>query len=200
MGLVGARIAYVLISMPEYLDSPVRIFAFWEGGLVFWGGFIGAGIWVAFSCSKYGFNIWSTADVLAPGIALGHSLGRIGCFFAGCCYGKPTDSVLGIKFTHIDSLARPLGIPLEPTQLYSSAYLFILAGILYLRLKSERSRPYSVFSIYLLSYSTFRILIEFLRGDYRGKVVAGFTPTQWIAFLGVILGAILFSASYRYKK
>ncbi len=188
-GFLGARAAYVLIAFEEYAGNLYRIFMFWEGGLVFFGGLIGGVVWVVFSSWRMGLNIWSVCDVFAPGIALGHAIGRIGCFFAGCCYGKPAK--IGIAFTNSESLARPLGVPLHPTQLYSSVFLFILSGILYLKLKSGRSLKSSVFGLYVLCYSIFRIFIEFLRGDFRGELIAGFTPTQWIAFLGVALGVYL---------
>jgi phosphatidylglycerol:prolipoprotein diacylglycerol transferase len=198
-GLIGARLVYVLISLEEYSGDILRIFMFWEGGLVFWGGILGGAAWVVYAALKMGYNVWSVGDVLAPGIALGHAIGRIGCFFAGCCYGKPTDLWCGIGFGHPETLAQPIGVQLHPTQLYSSIFLFLLSFILYRKLKSKKSRSASVFALYLIIFGIFRIIIENFRGDYRGLPFIGITPTQWIAIAGIILGIFLIKKSRAYK-
>ena len=187
-GIAGARALYVIMSFDEYIGTPYRMFMFWEGGLVFFGGFIGGCLWIIYSCRRWNVDLWSTADVLAPALALGHAIGRIGCFFAGCCYGKPSGGWPGICFTHPQTLASPLNIPLHPTQLYSSLYLFALCLFLLNRLRSSRSRISSVFGLYLVSYCSFRILIEFLRADFRGAGLLGLTLTQLTAAAGIIMG------------
>lgn len=199
-GFIGARMAYVLIAYGEFIDDPYRTFMFWEGGLVFWGGLIGGAVWVTWASLRKGFDVGTVGDILAPGIALGHALGRIGCFFAGCCYGKPTNLCTGVTFTNPESLAYPLNVRLHPTQLYSSLFLFILSGVLYMKIKSPDSKPASVFGLYILSYGIFRILIEFFRGDFRGDLIAGFTPTQWIALIGIGAGMFLFIKSSKWQK
>lgn len=190
-GIIGARIAYILIAFENYTGDILRVFMFWEGGLVFWGGLIGGAVWVMYACSKWSINIGGVSDVLAPALAFGHTIGRIGCFFAGCCYGRQTDSWLGVSFTHPESLAMPLGIALHPTQLYESFLLFILSGVLYVKLKSPKSKPAAVFGVYLLFYGVIRIVVEYFRGDFRGGLMVGITPTQWIAVLGILLGSFL---------
>ncbi|MFW6134375.1 MAG: prolipoprotein diacylglyceryl transferase [Elusimicrobiota bacterium] len=188
-GIIGARIGYVFISFNQFSDRILSIFMFWQGGLVFWGGFIGGGVWIIYSCIKWNLDILSVGDILAPGVALAHGVGRIGCFLAGCCYGIPTK--IGVSFTHPLSLC-PDSIPRHPTQLYTSFFLLILSGVLYLKVKKKGNKTGAVFGLYLVLYSIFRILIEFLRGDYRGETLLGFTATQWISVAGLILGFYLF--------
>ncbi|MBN2407230.1 MAG: prolipoprotein diacylglyceryl transferase [Elusimicrobia bacterium] len=186
-GFAGARMGYVVISLKWYLDNPSKIIAVWDGGLVYWGGFIGGALWIVYACRKAGYDILSVADVLSPGLALAHACGRIGCFFAGCCYGKP--SAFGVIFTDPACLAEPLGVRLHPTQLYSALFLFVLAGVLYGRIKKKASPVSSVFGLYLVSYGVFRVFVEFLRADFRGPLFLGLTPTQLISLAGIAAGA-----------
>jgi len=195
-GLAGARLFYVVISIDRYISNPLQILMFWQGGLVFWGGIIGGFLWVLYQSHKFGFSLLSTADVLTPGIAAGHAMGRIGCFFAGCCYGRPAVGFPGVVFRDPGALC-PTGIALHPTQLYSAAFLIILSAVLYKILKINTRNGF-IFGAYLAFYGVFRILIEFLRGDYRGPLIIGFTPTQWIAAAALFAG--LYILYYSDKK
>jgi phosphatidylglycerol:prolipoprotein diacylglycerol transferase len=115
-------------------------------------------------------------------ITVAHAFGRIGCFFAGCCYGKPTDSFLGVQFPK-------LPVPVHPTQLYEAAFLFFLFGSFsYLLLR--RNFRHNL-SLYLISYGVFRFAMEFLRNDHRGALVSGLSPSQFWSILMVVLGAAL---------
>lgn len=196
--MIGARLAYVALSPGEYISAPYKILFFWEGGLVFFGGLAGGLVWVIYSASKWKVNLWKVADVLSVGLAVGLAIGRIGCFLAGCCYGKPTEIFIGVTFSHPAALC-PTGIPLHPTQLYSSLFMFILAGVLYLKIKKSESHTHagSVFALYLIGHGLFRVGIEFLRGDFRGGVVVGLTLTQWFAIIMVIVG--MWMVFYRNK-
>jgi phosphatidylglycerol:prolipoprotein diacylglycerol transferase len=135
-------------------------------------------------------NIWKTADLIAPGVALGHAVGRIGCFFAGCCYGKECDLPIAVKFTNPDSLA-PLGVYLHPTQLYSVfsnlVLFFILSG-----LQKRKKFNGMVFLSYIMLYSLFRSIIEFFRGDFRGNFFFEFiSMSQGIGLLVSMIALIL---------
>ncbi|HBT88572.1 MULTISPECIES: prolipoprotein diacylglyceryl transferase [Desulfobacter] len=165
--LAGARILYVLINFNDYRDNLLDIFKIWNGGLVFFGGFIGGALGTIIFLRIKKMDIWKTADVLAPGLALGHSVGRFGCLFAGCCYGKSCTLPIALTFTNPDSLA-PLNTPLHPTQLYMIASNFVLFLIL---LAIQRRKRFNgmVFLSYILLYSLFRSIIEFFRGDFRGN-------------------------------
>ncbi|MFO7913612.1 MAG: prolipoprotein diacylglyceryl transferase [Desulfotignum sp.] len=165
-GLLGARLLYVLINIEEFQSNLLDIVKIWKGGLVFFGGFIGgvAGSVVLIRMKKLSF--FKTADSISPGVALGHAIGRLGCFFAGCCYGRQCDLPFAVKFTHPDSLA-PLHMFLHPTQIYMAASNLALFFILIWIQKHKRFHG-MVFLSYVMIYSVFRFIIEFFRGDFRG--------------------------------
>ena len=125
----------------------------------------------------------SNVLIIAPAcITIAHGFGRIGCFFAGCCYGIETDSIWGIKFPHLNH-------NVYPTQLYEAIFLFILFGVLFV-LAYKFKFKYT-FSVYLASYGIFRFLIEFIRGDDRGAYFLGLSPSQMFSLVGIIISIIL---------
>jgi phosphatidylglycerol:prolipoprotein diacylglycerol transferase len=156
-GILGARILYCLLNIKDYVKNPQEIFMLHHGGLSFYGGLISATTAGTLFLKKKGFLIWKIADIIIPYLALGQSIGRLGCFLNGCCYGKPTFLPFGVYF--------PGGeVPIHPTQLYESLAtlgIFLILGIL-------RERPHQdgrIFTYYLLFYSSARFFLEFLRGD-----------------------------------
>ncbi len=164
--IVGARSLYVLINFDVYRNDLLGIFKIWNGGLVFFGGFIAA-VGASFILLKIKkLPIARTADIIAPGIALGHSIGRLGCLFAGCCYGKACDLPFAIKFTNPAGLA-PLNVYLHPTQVYMVFSNFLLF-LLLMWLQKRKKFHGMVFLFYIMLYSAFRSGIEFFRGDFRG--------------------------------
>ncbi len=188
--LVGARTLYVIIGFDAYKNNWLDIFKIWNGGLVFFGGFISAVICTAIYLRYQKLNIWKTADVIAPGVALGHSIGRFGCFFAGCCYGQTCDLPFAVTFTNPDSLA-PLGVPLHPTQIYMVLSNLVLFFILLLVFKKKRFNG-MVFLTYIMLYSFFRFVIEFFRGDFRGHFYFDFISlSQGIGLLVSIVALAL---------
>ena len=184
-GLAGGRALYVILNWREFVGDLAGIFKVWQGGLVSYGGLLGA---------FTGFFIWTRknknmpwkkiCDWFSPSLAFGHALGRLGCLFAGCCYGKPTQGPLGIIFTDPQSLA-PLGIPLHPTQIYEFMFLVLLGTFLLRKTinatKSTSRTDGNIFVLYLAFYSAGRFLIEFLRGD--DPRVWGLTPGQMASIL-----------------
>lgn len=170
--IIGARLLYVGINFNAYRNNPVEIFKIWNGGLVFFGGFIAA-FFAAFAFLKIQkMEIWKTADILAPGLALGHAVGRFGCLFAGCCYGKTCDLPIAVRFSHPESLA-PLNVLLHPTQFYMVGTNFILFLIL-LAVQKRKRFDGMVFLSYLMLYSAFRAVVEYFRGDFRGDFIFEF--------------------------
>jgi phosphatidylglycerol:prolipoprotein diacylglycerol transferase len=187
-GFVGARILYILVNWHYFLEDPLGV-GLSRAGFVFYGGIFGGLISAFVFLRRKKARIWQMADFIAPYIALAHSFGRIGCFCYGCCYGKPTDSFIGMLFPQ-SSPAGALGRPVIPTQLISSGFLFFLFLFLSFLYKHNRARKYT-FAAYLFIYSVFRFIIEFLRGDERGYW-GYFSVSQWISLLVFFVSIHLF--------
>jgi phosphatidylglycerol:prolipoprotein diacylglycerol transferase len=196
--IVGAKIMMFLVDIPYYARNPGEIvsLASLQAGGVFYGGLIAALIAAAIYMRRHQLPPLPTADVFAPGIALGHGIGRLGCFAAGCCWGRPTRLPWGVTFTN--PLAQqlvgvPLDVKLHPTQLYESAAEFAIFGILYWRIRRQHA-PGSIISLYLILYSTVRFLVEFVR-DHPGEPNPFGGPlntSQWISLALAALGAVYF--------
>ena len=189
VALLGAKVLMVISDWGYYRQNPGEIFSrstFLAGG-VFYGGFIAAVLFAVWYIRLHHLPFWKVVDVYAPAIALGLGLGRIGCFAAGCDYGKPTTSMWGVVFrdpySHEVS-GVPLGIPLYPTQpilLLTGISIFAILMWRY----SRKSRDGEIFVLYLALYAVARFFIEFLRGDEdRGFVFNHLLSTsQFIAIL-----------------
>lgn len=181
-GIIGSRLLFVLINPSYYWAHPLDIFMAWEGGLVFSGGILAAGLAMFLYSRDKGIPFGRIGDLWAPGVALGQAVGRIGCFMAGCCFGKPLEGPLAVVFTDPRSLA-PLNIFLHPTQLYAAFTGFLITGILYLLHKRKKFEG-QVFLWFLILHSTGRLLVERFRADQRGTVPgAEMSVTQLIALV-----------------
>jgi phosphatidylglycerol:prolipoprotein diacylglycerol transferase len=195
--LLGSRILFGLINFDVYRQRPLDLFKLWKGGLVFYGGFILAVIVALWYMRRHRLPIWKLADLISPLIALGLSFGRIGCFFAGCCYGKETSLPWGIVFKNPESLAR-LNVPLHPTQLYDAANGL---AIFFLLTWWEKRKTFDgqIFLLFLFFYSIIRFFIEIFRGDPRGFLFRDLLSTsQAISILLAI--SSLFMLFYIKKK
>ncbi|MEO8255957.1 MAG: prolipoprotein diacylglyceryl transferase [Acidobacteriota bacterium] len=181
--LIGAKLLLLVTDFRSFRADPRELLTLARSGGVFYGGLILAVIVALWYIRRAGLPLWTTCDVFAPGIALGHVVGRFGCFFAGCCYGRPTTLPWGITFTDPFAAANvgtPLGVHLHPTQLYEAgAEGLILLGLL---LIEKKGRPYAgrTFWLYILLYAVSRFIIEFFRGDERGTVGI-FSTSQFIS-------------------
>ncbi len=171
-GLIGSRLMYLISEWRYYAENPKQIFSwgtlqaggFFQGGLIL---AVVVGLWLV---RREKISFLALSDVCSPGIALGLALARLGCFTAGCCWGKVTQSAWAVTFTDPYSarvVGVPLGIPLHPTQLYESLLSFALFGLLLL-LWHWRSFSGQIFAAFLILYSTGRFLLEFMRDDPRG--------------------------------
>ena len=183
--LVGAKLLLLIVDFDQFRRSPEELLSLARSGGVFYGGLITA-VGVAFwYIHRHGLPFWTTCDVFAPGIALGHVTGRLGCLAAGCCYGKPTNVAWAITFTNplaAANVGTPLGIPLHPTQIYEAgAELLILILLLTIE---RRGRPFAgrTFWLYMLLYAISRYIIEFYRNDPRGFVF-GISTSQFISLI-----------------
>ncbi|MEW6001727.1 MAG: prolipoprotein diacylglyceryl transferase [Nitrospirota bacterium] len=181
--LLGSRLLFVAINAGHYLKNPLDMLKVWEGGLVFYGGVLLAVPVAIWYIRKNSLGIWSMADIFAPSLAIGHAIGRIGCFFAGCCYGKPAEWLpWAVTFTDPQCLA-PINVRLHPTQLYESAGEFLNFFVLIV-LRKYKSFNGQLFMTYLLLYSVLRFLVEFFRGDVdRGLLIYNISLSQGISFI-----------------
>jgi phosphatidylglycerol---prolipoprotein diacylglyceryl transferase len=171
-GIVGARAFYVLQNAGYYLRNPLEVLMVQHGGLVWYGGFAGGCVGAVAYLKKKRIGVYKVFDIIAPYIALGQALGRLGCFFNGCCFGR--SSAYGVYFPVHDAY-------LLPTQLYSS---FLLVGI-YAIVRFLQRRPHregTVFFAYIFLYATKRFCMEFFRADSQ-HVFLGLTIFQIISFL-----------------
>ncbi|NTU59836.1 MAG: prolipoprotein diacylglyceryl transferase [Deltaproteobacteria bacterium] len=169
--IVSARLFFVVVEWQHFVGNPLRIFAVWEGGLVFYGGFIGAAVAALWVVRRRGLSAWDTADAVAPGLVLGQALGRIGCFFAGCCYGASCDLPWAVTFQDPRRAGDvPLGVPVHPTQLYEAAGDFALFALLYFVVGRKRRFSGQLFGLYLTLYPVLRFVVESFRADPRGAL------------------------------
>jgi len=197
--ILGARLLYVVINFGDYKDNFLDVFKIWNGGLVFFGGFIAAFLAAVMFCRIKKLEVWKTADVLAPGLALGHSVGRFGCLFAGCCYGKACDLPIAITFTNPAGLA-PLHTALHPTQLYMVGTNFVLFLIL-LAIQKRKRFTGMVFLSYVMLYSLFRAIVEYFRGDFRGDFIFEFISlSQGIGLVVSCVALIFMIIKFRSEK
>ncbi|MFH1975640.1 MAG: prolipoprotein diacylglyceryl transferase [Pseudomonadota bacterium] len=197
--ILGSRLFYVATSPGMFLRDPVEILKIWNGGLVFYGGFIAALVTGVIFLKIKNIPVWKTADIMAPSIALAHFFGRIGCFFAGCCYGKYCDLPWAVTFNHSDSLA-PTGIPLHPTQLYEA--LGNLGIFLFLFFFSKRKKyDGQIFWMYVLLYGITRSVIETFRGDFRGDYIFGnLSVSQVIGGVMAVISVVMLLIQSRRVK
>lgn len=196
--IIGARLLYLFVER-HHLDwsfSNLLNLLLHAGG-VFYGGFIGAFLASVLFLRRRKVSIWLAADIAAPAVALGQGIGRWGCFFAGCCWGKPTNVPWAIVFNNPvagERMGTPLGVHLHPTQIYESLFTLLLAGVL-LRLHRRPHREGDIWWLYLPAYAIGRFIIEFFRGDPRGQWL-WFSTSQWIALV-IVLISIWWWAGYR---
>jgi phosphatidylglycerol:prolipoprotein diacylglycerol transferase len=195
-GIVGAKVLYVIYDWNTYPHwTDIFSLSTLQAGGVFSGGLIGALIAAVWYIRRQHMPPLATCDAFAPGLAIGHAIGRLGCFAAGCCFGKPTHAWWGVTFTNPvahDLVGTPLNEALEPTQLFEFAVE--LANFLLLMWMLKRKKfDGQVFGAYLILYGVARFFLEFLRGDPgRGSVLGGLmSGTQMIAIGLVILGGVI---------
>ena len=216
LGLMGTRVLYILMFPGQFSwHRPLEWIAIWQGGLVFQGGLPPALIFLYFYARRHKMGFWNALDMAAPYVALGHGIGRIGCFLNGCCYGKRTDLPWGISFPrvpfdtsmpfdgspvyidHAQQFAFDTGLdqwsyPVHPTQLYEAVGLAIMfLALLYLR---NHWRPFhgSIFAVYFMLYGVFRFIIEMFRGDHNPTHILNLSDQQWFSVAALVIGAILF--------
>ena len=193
--LAGAKLMMFLVDIPYYAEHPGEIFSLGtlRAGGVFYGGLLAALAVAFWYMRKTKLPALLTADVFAPAIALGHGIGRIGCFMAGCCWGVACDRPWAVTFTNPvanDLVGVPLNRALHPTQLYESISEFIIFAILY-RMASKKHAEGAIISLYLILYGAVRFIVEFYRFHEQGNLWG--TPldtSQWISLALFLTGTV----------
>lgn len=171
IGLLGAKLALLVGNFSYYTGNPSELLSLARSGGVFQGGLAAGLVFALWYLRRHRIPTWKTADLIAPAVALAHGFGRIGCFAAGCCFGRACTSPLGVEFTNTyahDLTGVPINTTIHPVQLYESILNFINFGILFLILRRKRFDG-QVFALYILNYSVIRYITEFFRGDHADQ-------------------------------
>ncbi len=192
--LVGAKLMLLVVDFRYFASNPRELLDLLRSGGVFYGGLILAVVVAFWYMARHRLPLWRTSDMFAPGIALGHVVGRLGCLLAGCCFGRPTELPWAITFTDpfaASNVGTPLNVPLHPTQLYEAGAE--LAILLFLLATETRGKtfPGRTFWGYLLLYGVSRFVIEFFRGDDRGMVFDTLSTSQFVSVLLVPLSVLM---------
>ena len=187
-GILGAKAVFAATYWndlgPDLASKLFYILKSFRYGFVFYGG-LGAGAAAFFVyCRRNKLNFLKAADHFSPALALAHGFGRIGCFMAGCCYGRPSSGSFAIAFS--DPLSEVpqayLGVPLYPAQLIEAAGNFLIfGGLVWLSRRAKLLPGGIIFAAYILAYSVLRFMVEMLRGDDRGGAWLGLSPAQLIS-------------------
>jgi phosphatidylglycerol:prolipoprotein diacylglycerol transferase len=196
--MVGAKLLYLAVTIPQMLNSPVPLVFSWglvyqliSGGFVFYGGVLGGLIGIFIYCRQFKIDFMRVTETLIPSVPLAHSIGRIGCFCAGCCYGTPAEPPWGMVFRG-DSFALH-GVALLPTQLYESALNMLLFVVLFIFSRRER-RSGQILGFYLVGYGVERFVLEFFRYDAIRGLFLGLSTSQWISLVLIPFGVLLLLA------
>ena len=186
-GLIGARLYYVFFSRPAYfLQNPSEILAIWHGGIGVMGSLLGGLVAALWYCRRRKISFWRLGDALAPGIALGQTVGQFACLLNGDSYGRPTDLRWAITYTDPRSLA-PLNIPLHPIEIYEMVAYFCVFLIVW-RVRGRATVQGSVFLAYAGAYGAARFIVEFFRGD--PAIFAWGIPAAQVFGVLMMFGAI----------
>ncbi len=192
-GMLGAKLMYCIVEWKAFIEDPLGVIG--SDGFVVYGGIILGTTLAGVYTRIRKISFWRYFDLVLPAVAIAQGFGRIGCFLAGCCYGMECESPISVTFTH--SNYAPNGVPLIPTQLISSACLFIMAAILFIY--STKDRPAGrTGALYLIMYSIGRAIIEFFRADHRGTV-GELSTSQFVSIFILIIGVILFIMPHKSK-
>lgn len=185
-GILGAKILFCILGWRDFIKDPLAMLG--SSGLVVYGGIIGGILAAVVYCRIKKINFWDVFDLVLPSVAVAQGFGRIGCFMAGCCYGKETHAWYGIAFHH--SQYAPNGVKMIPTQLLSSAGMFLIAFVLFAYAKYAKKSG-QIGAMYMILYSIGRFLVEFLRGDLVRGFVGVLSTSQFISLFIIVIGIFL---------
>jgi len=187
-GAIGAKLLFIAVTIEPILGSGLPFSAVLKGGFVFYGGLIGGALGLFIYTKQFRLKFLPFADIYAVVLPLGHAIGRMGCLFAGCCYGMPYNGPLAI--TYYDTAGNvPFGVPLFPIQALEAFLLLLLFALnLLIYLRGKKSGTTS--AVYLICYSILRFVLEIFRGDGIRGISAGLSTSQWISIILFCFGTV----------
>lgn len=195
IGFLGGKLLFVIVEVKDFLANPLR--ALGSSGFVVYGGIITGILTIFVYCKVKKISTSDYFDLIATFVPVNQGFGRLGCFMAGCCYGRTTDSWYGVIFP--EGCLAPAGVKLVPTQLIMAFGDFLIFAILFLLRRKKRLKSGSLSGAYLCLYSIGRFIVEFFRNDYRGSI--GFLSTsQFIALWTLAAGIIVLILVNKFGK
>lgn len=206
--LVGAKILYFVTRIPKIIenfdrlqkaifDEPEYVVNFAFGGMVFYGGLIGAVLGAYIYCKKYQVNLIGVLDIYAPLIPLVHGFGRVGCFFAGCCYGVEYHGALNVRFPYNELVPELNDVPRFPVQLVEAGLNLGLFAVLFILMNKNRLKPGRALGIYLIYYTIVRYILEMFRGDIIRGGIGIFSTSQIISIILLPIGILLLRGKFK---
>lgn len=193
VGLAGAKLALILQDFSYYARNPEQLISMnmLQSAGIFYGGVVAGLAFFVWYLRQHKMPIAAAADCLAPGLAVGHALGRLGCFFGGCCFGEACDRAWAVTYTNAavrDFSNVPLGVPLHPTQIYEAATELAVFAILWFAF-GKLTQPGKILGLFLVLSSTGRFAVEFFRAHDAAFPFGWILSTaQWTALLLIALG------------
>ncbi len=191
--ILGSKLLFIAVSIKDIIELQIPLINVIKGGFVFYGGLIGGLLGMFIYSKQFKMNFNTFLELYATVVPLGHAFGRVGCFFGGCCYGRPYDGAFSVVYTETVGLT-PLNIPLLPIQLIEAACLLLLFFVMlfvYLKFRTK----ISTVAVYAMSYSIIRFVLEFFRGDAERGVFLGISTSQIIS-----IGLFLFGVFWAFKS
>lgn len=177
--LIGAKLLFLAVSLKQIIEYRIPLINLIKGGFVFYGGFLGGALGLFIYTKQFKESFLRYADIFVAVVPLGHAFGRVGCFFAGCCYGIP------VKWGHVYTSSHgttPLGVPLLPIQLIESGCLLLIFAVMMLFVFKWQKHEGFLASLYLTLYPVTRFVLEFFRGDAERGVLF-LSTSQWVSLL-----------------
>lgn len=196
-GVAGAKLLFILVSLNIIIEQNIPFTALLQGGFVFYGGLIGGAVGILIYTKMYKLNTLKFFDLFALVMPLGHAIGRVGCFYSGCCYGMRYDGPFSCEYTKTLGMT-PLNTPLLPIQLIEALLLMILFSVLmFFYFKMRKSGL--ITATYLYAYSVIRFVLEFFRGDKERGLIFGFSTSQIVSIVIVVFVTILLIVKIKKK-
>ncbi len=196
--MLGSKLLFIAVSLKQIIRENIPLEAVIKGGFVFYGGLIGGILGLFIYCKQYKVAFAPLCEIMATVLPIGHAFGRIGCFFAGCCYGIPYDGIFSCTYSYSYG-TTPLGISLLPVQLIEAVLLLLVFIVLLIVYFKTRDKTGFAVPIYLIIYPILRFVLEFFRGDSeRGKLLS-LSTSQWVSILLLSISTVYFTLN-KFKK